>query len=146
MSTRFFAIASAVAFAGAMAGCQGSFDAPRLNNPRDPANGQLPPTPSASAQAQPCGPPPTVLVSWTIADANGVIGFQIYRAASTGEDPGILIASVDGAQRQITDGSLSGVPDLNERTTYFYRVRALAGGGIPGLRSNPVAVTTSDCP
>ena len=131
----------------ALTACQGSFEAPSLTNPRDPANGDLPPTPAVIAQAEPCLPsnPPTIKVDWSIANTPGLTGFQIYRASSGAEDPGLLVASVAADRRTFTDGTSPGVPGLSEQTTYWYRVRALDREGLPGLRSAPDSTTTFDC-
>jgi hypothetical protein len=127
--------------------CQGTFDAPNLNNPRDPANEMLPPTPVINVTALPCLPmsQPRIRVDWTIQDTPELTGFQIYRAATAAEDPGLLVASVAASARTFDDGGSPGVPGLSERTTYWYRVRALGTQGIPGLRSASASTTTSDC-
>jgi hypothetical protein len=139
--------AASLVLALLLTACQGTIEAPQLDNPRDPANGKLPPTPTVDAEAQPCIPaiPVTVKVDWQITSTPDLTGFQIYRAASTLEDPGLLVASVAADRRTFTDGASPGVPGLSELTMYWYRVRALGQEGTPGLRSTPDSTTTPEC-
>lgn len=155
MSSRLVAVAASIAVA--LAACQGSFDAPEFDNPRDPANGQLPLTPEVDAapclglgcNSSSCGPaacPPEIIVTWTIdGDGSGLGGFQIYRAATRDEDPGTVIGSVGESERCLVDGNLPGVPGPTAGATYWYRVRALSNTGVPSLRSAPDSVVAPAC-
>jgi hypothetical protein len=131
-----------------MSACQGDFDPPVFDNPRDPASNQLPPIPTAeAARSDTCsGDAPLVFLSWSLIDTTGIQGYQIYRSDSADIDPGDLIAAVSISRREFTDGRpLPGLPGLDRRTPYWYRVRALSRDGVPGLRSAPIMVTTDSC-
>lgn len=143
-------LAAVLATVMVMISCQGDFDPPTFDNPRDPANNQLPPTPIIdSAVVDDCGNGglPLVVLYWSILDTTGLQGFQIYRADTASVDPGDLIAALSSSQRQFTDGRpLPGLPPLAAKTSYWYRVRSLNREGVPGLRSAPRVAVTDSCP
>ena len=127
-----------------LAGCEGAFERPAFDSPRDPANGQLPPTPP-NLRAEPVGcggQGPLVTLTWGGDNAPG--GFQLYRAARPDEDPGELVWT--GRVRTCTDGGVTGLPALSSNTRYWYRVRSLDADGVPSLRSDSVSVLTETCP
>jgi hypothetical protein len=125
--------------------CQGSFDPPPLDNPHDPANSDLPPTPAVTATGLACsGGVPEVRVAWSVTDPS-ITGFQVYRSSEEDIDPGFLVASTGPAVRQFVDGSLPGTSPLLEGVPYWYRVRVLGAGGIAGFRSVPDSAMTRDC-
>jgi hypothetical protein len=142
-------LAAGLAAGAVMIGCQGDFDPPAFNSPRDPSNNQLPPTPVIdSVRVDNCGNGglPLAVLYWSILDTTGLQGYQIYRADTSSVDPGDLIAAVSSAQRQFTDGRpLPGLPPLSIKTSYWYRVRALNRDGLPGLRSAPRVAVTDSC-
>jgi hypothetical protein len=149
MSVRMLAIAAGLLAAMVLAACQGNFAPPRLASPRDPANGQLPSTPrDVRAEARACEDgAPRLRVTWEFDPTPELGGFQIYRAETASEDPGLLIASsVPAGDREFVDGAVPGPPPLAERMAYWYRVRALGTDDLPGLRSAPDSASAPDCP
>jgi hypothetical protein len=146
MSRRFSLVFILVA--AWVAGCEGDFDPPVFDSSRDPANNQLPPTPTIDElESQSCtGGDPLVTLSWSIVDTTGIQGYQVYRSAAADIDPGNLIAAVSSTQQEFTDGQpLPGLPGLAPDALYWYRVRALSRDGVPGFRSERDTVRTRAC-
>ncbi len=129
------------------AACQGGFEPPALDSPLDPANGQLPATPTISGVTATCADgDPVVEVEWTAADDPLLTGFQIYRSRSLIENPGTLVATVPPSARSFTDGAVAGIPGLEPNSLYYYRIRSLGPDGTPSLRSAAAARVTPPCP
>jgi hypothetical protein len=130
-----------------LAACQGDFEPPALDSPRDPANGQLPATPDMTGLTASCvDGEPEIRIQWSAADDPLLTGFQIYRGRSLSEDPGTLIATVPATARSFVDGAVGGIPGLAPNALYYYRMRALGRDGTPGLRSGAEATLTPPCP
>ena len=130
-----------------LAGCQGDFEPPALDSPRDPANGQLPPTPTIRALTASCTDgDPQIQIEWSAADDPPLAGFQIYRGRSLTEDPGTLIATVPPVARSFVDRAVAGMPGLAPNSLYYYRMRSLGQDGTPSLRSAAAARVTPPCP
>ena len=129
------------------AACQGDFEPPALDSPRDPANGQLPATPTISGLTTSCADgDPVIEVDWAAEEDPSLTGFQVYRARSLEEDPGVLVATVGPAARSFVDGAVPGIPGLAPNALYYYRVRSLGPDGLPSLRSAAAARVTPPCP
>jgi hypothetical protein len=144
-SRRMLAAALLLLLAGI--GCQGGFDPPALDNPRDPANSDLPPTPHVAASGAGCANGvPSVLVTWSVSNDPEITGFQVYRSSRENIDPGLLIASVPANARQFVDGVLQGTSPLVGGVPYWYRVRVLGPNATPGFRSTPDSAVTPVCP
>jgi len=135
----------ALAVASAL-GCQGSFDPPALDNPRDPNNTDLPPVPAVSATPSGCDDGvPVVRITWSVTQDPTITGFQIYRSSRENIDPGFLVASTGATTREFQDGTLPGTSPLLENVPYWYRVRVLGKDGLPGFRSQPDSALTPSC-
>jgi hypothetical protein len=127
-------------------GCQGGFDPPALDNPRDPNNTDLPPVPSVSASATGCDDGvPVVRVTWSVSNDPSITGFQVYRSSRENIDPGFLVAATGAGAREFMDGTLPGTSPLLENVPYWYRVRVLGANGLPGFRSQPDSAITPSC-
>jgi len=141
---RIFAIAG-LCFAAGL-GCQGSFDPPALDNPRDPANTDLPPVPAVTATSAGCdGGVPEVRVTWSVTADPSITGFQVYRSSRENIDPGFLIAATAAGAREFVDGALPGSSPLLAGVPYWYRVRVLGPNAQPGFRSLPDSALTAVC-
>jgi hypothetical protein len=153
-------LASLLVAAGLVA-CQGDFSRPALDNPNDPASGQLPPTPTVTASAV-CEedsiletvtvevPPPDpgtyelvtvtasrlvrATIAWSISSEVGITEYQVFRATSEAEAPGTLILHAPPGVGSIVDSV-----DL-DTIAYDYRVRSVDDDGRLSLLSEPAAV------
>ena len=128
-------------------GCQGGFDPPALDNPRDPNNTDLPSVPSVTASPRGCDHGvPEVRITWSVSmPQSEIAGFQIYRSSRENIDPGFLVASTGAGARQFDDGALPGTSPLLENVTYWYRVRVLSTDGLASFRSQPASAVTANC-
>jgi len=136
---------SMLAVVGAL-GCQGGFDPPSLDNPRDPNNTDLPPVPAVTATPIGCEDGvPVVRVTWSVTSDPSITGFQVYRSSRENIDPGFLVAATGASAREFRDGNLPGSSPLLESVPYWYRVRVLGTNGLPGYRSAPDSAITPSC-
>jgi hypothetical protein len=125
-----------VAAALLLLACQDDFERPAFDNPNDPANGNLPPTPVIEVHEGTCVGGPDLRIDWQVSSEAGISEYQVFRSESAAVDPGELILHVPVGTREVTDSD-----GLIEGQSYTYRVRAIGTDGLIGLRSDAVSAT-----